>query len=664
MNSGEPLVARVQKHKGPVKGLDFNSFKPNLLASGATESEILIWDLSNPTAPNVYTPGAPTQPLSDITCVAWNGKVEHILASTGVSGTSVVWDLRQKRPVISFTDSATRTSRSALAWNPEVATQVMVASDDDTTPIVQMWDLRNAHSPARVLTGHSRGILDISWCPFDSSMLLTCGKDNRTVCWNPSTGQQMCDLPSGSNWNFDARWSPKMPAILATASFDGSCNIYSLTDTGSGNAGGALQAPGWLKRPAGASFGFGGQLATFSKKLAPDGQPGRPSVALRRPGTDAELLARADELNAAIQQGGLKDYCQKKIAENPAAEEWQFMSILFDEDTRRRLTSFVGFSRDDVAAEVLSLKLSDLKLDDPINKPASPTKKDKKKEPKSPKKESEAAKEEADTNGANAVDALFGDSGGADDFLGATDVPPPPPPVEDMAPVAAPLVEEAVGPNAVLDAAIKRAVICGEFEGAVDCCFRFGRMADALLLAATGGRELFQRTQERYLALNAAQPFVKVTRSIVNHQLQSFVDESDPKAWKETLAILVTYASADEFASLCDSLATRLKDVGKDSKAATLCYICAGNVDRTVQIWLEEDAKVAGTPSLKLQAIIEKISVLLVLDVCKQEVVPGIVGDKYAEYAEVLASQGRLAMAMEYLLRANASNRCVHTSCC
>lgn len=105
---GEPLVARVQKHKGPVRGLDFNSFKPNLLASGATESEILIWDLANPATPNVYTPGTPTQPLSDITCVAWNGKVEHILASTGVSGTSVVWDLRQKRPVISFTDSATR----------------------------------------------------------------------------------------------------------------------------------------------------------------------------------------------------------------------------------------------------------------------------------------------------------------------------------------------------------------------------------------------------------------------------------------------------------------------------------------------------------------------------------------------------------------------------
>jgi protein transport protein SEC31 len=325
------------------------------------------------------------------------------------------------------------------------------------------------------------------------------------------------------------------------------------------------------------------------------------------------------------------------------------MSILFDEDTRRRLTSFVGFSREDIAAEVLSLKLADLKLDDPLNKPTnSSPKKDKKNTPKSPKREPEATKEEAvpaadGGDSCNAVDSLFGESAGADDFLGGVAAPPPAPPAPAApaapAPASAPLVGEAVGPNAVLDAAIKRAVICGEFEGAVDCCFRFGRLADALLLAATGGRELFQRTQERYLALNASQPFVKVTRSIVNHQLQTLVDESDPAAWKETLAILVTYATADEFASLCDSLATRLKEVGRDPKAATLCFICAGNVDRTVQIWLEEDAKTPGAPSLKLQALIEKISVLLVLDVCKQEVVPGVVGDKYAEYAEVLASQ-------------------------
>jgi hypothetical protein len=51
----------------------------------------------------------------------------------------------------------------------------------------------------------------------------------------------------------------------------------------------------------------------------------------------------------------------------------------------------------------------------------------------------------------------------------------------------------------------------------------------------------------------------------------------------------------------------------------------------------------------------EKICVLLVLDVCKQETVPAIVGEKYSQFAEVLVSQGRMNQANQYLMRANAA---------
>lgn len=84
------------------------------------------------------------------------------------------------------------------------------------------------------------------------------------------------------------------------------------------------------------------------------------------------------------------------------------------------------------------------------------------------------------------------------------------------------------------------------------------------------------------------QPFMSVTHSVVNRQLERLVAESDPRAWKETLAVLCTYATTDEFAALCDALAARLRGPGRDERSATLCYICAGNVDRTVQIWLEQ----------------------------------------------------------------------------
>jgi len=32
-----------------------------------------------------------------------------------------------------------------------------------------------------------RGILSLAWCPCDSDLLLSCGKDNRILCWNPNT---------------------------------------------------------------------------------------------------------------------------------------------------------------------------------------------------------------------------------------------------------------------------------------------------------------------------------------------------------------------------------------------------------------------------------------------------------------------------------------------
>lgn len=33
------------------------------------------------------------------------------------------------------------------------------------------------------------GVIAMSWCPFDSNYLLTCAKDNRTICWDTVTGE-------------------------------------------------------------------------------------------------------------------------------------------------------------------------------------------------------------------------------------------------------------------------------------------------------------------------------------------------------------------------------------------------------------------------------------------------------------------------------------------
>ena len=170
--------------KGSAKTLDLNHFQTNLLASGAIESEIFIWDLNNFSKP--MTPGTKCQPLEEVLSLAWNRQVQHILASV-FSTKCVIWDLKKNEPIIKLTDSNTRAKWRSIAWHPEIATQLCLASDDDHIPVIQLWDLRYATAPLKVFQKHEKGILDISWCHQDSEMLLSSGKDNRILCWNPNS---------------------------------------------------------------------------------------------------------------------------------------------------------------------------------------------------------------------------------------------------------------------------------------------------------------------------------------------------------------------------------------------------------------------------------------------------------------------------------------------
>lgn len=105
--------------------------------------------------PQGAAPGA-SPAGNEITFISWNRKVQHILASSSTNGTTVVWDLKRQKPVISFRDPNSTRRASVLQWNPEVATQLVVASDDDRSPTLQMWDLRNSVSPLKEFVGHTK----------------------------------------------------------------------------------------------------------------------------------------------------------------------------------------------------------------------------------------------------------------------------------------------------------------------------------------------------------------------------------------------------------------------------------------------------------------------------------------------------------------------------
>ncbi|CAI0560283.1 unnamed protein product [Linum tenue] len=645
---GEPnegaFVASLANHKGPVRGLEFNSFTPNLLASGADDGEVCIWDLASPGEPSHFPPlkGSGSSLQGEISYVSWNSKVQHILASTSHNGNTVVWDLKKQKPVISVSDSTSRRC-SVLQWHPDVATQLFVASDDDSSPALRLWDMRNTLKPVNELVGHTKGVIAMAWCPSDSSYLLTCGKDNRTICWNTVTGKIVCELPSGNNWNFDVHWYPKIPGVIAASSFDGKiglyniegCSHYGIEETDFGAV--PLRAPKWYKRPAGVSFGFGGKLVSFHPKST----SGDSEVLLHNLVTEQSLVSRSSEFEAAINNGeksSLKSLCERKSKESESEEDqqtWGFLKVMFEEDgtARSKMLNHLGFSLpveekpavvDDLSQEISTLQLADVATD---------------------KVGYEKEKESV---------MFAGDDG--EDFFNNLPSPKVDTPVSSSVEATSPHnaeetrqeldgLEENADPS--FDDCIQHSLVVGDYKGAVAQCISANKRDDALLIAHLGGPTLWEKTRDQCLKLNRS-PYMKIVSAMVNNDLLSLVNTRPLKYWKETLALLCTFAQNEEWSMLCDVLASKLMSAG-NTLAATLCYICAGNIDKTVEIWsrnLSCDSEGKTYVDL-LQDLMEK-TIVFALASGQKRFSPSLC--KLVEkYAEILASQGLLTTAMEYL---------------
>ena len=180
------LVSSVRKHSGPIWSMGVSPVSPMILASGSNNSEIYVWDMSQP-GQNLI-PGAGTANATGIAGLAWNQEVAHILASTDAAEQTRIWDLRASKATFQCKDPNNIIPCSAVCWNPVQATQLLVGSSDDAAPVVQLWDLRMAGHPVdqlaycvepkSTLYGHQGGIVGISCFTAGTALqILTASKD-------------------------------------------------------------------------------------------------------------------------------------------------------------------------------------------------------------------------------------------------------------------------------------------------------------------------------------------------------------------------------------------------------------------------------------------------------------------------------------------------------
>jgi protein transport protein SEC31 len=512
----------------------------------------------------------------------------------------------------------------------------------------------------------------MSWCPKDSELLLSSGKDSRTLCWNPQTGALLGEIARSTNWVFGTQWCPRNPDIFSSASFDGRISVSSFQALATGHAApqasgspgraedlfgapasaggeaappapakgsGARQIPKWLKRPIGATFGFGGRLALFS-----EGAPRRVSVvpllARQAPGFATASL----RLDAALSRDTLAEFCASKISravgslheKDPEAVFWSVAQALLEAEPQRRLLDLLGFDRAQLDTQLQDMGEAE-----------------------------EAEAEEAPVASPTSPLHFDGDEGGDGAAAAAA--------VFEQLSLGPPTRRGSVpfrlfGPEATeTDRAVTRAVIMGDFPAAVDICMRADRLPDALLVALCGGPELLARTQEAYLQRARCRPYLRVVGAVLRRDLTDVVACGDLGSWEELLGIVCSFAGAGDFAPLCRILGARLEEQSHADAScvmpAIICSMAAGNAQHAagLVIRLEEARLKQQHASLSyeaygawLESLVEKVRGVERAAASVHgpagplaEGVPGLPA-KYLAYAVLMAEEGLLGIAARY----------------
>jgi WD40 repeat protein len=152
----DPLIAKSQgNHSSDVTALSFHPKLVNIFASGSNDGEVFMWDITNmqtikTVRPNNTKPGQPNGTNNargmSLTDVQWCEFIPKLLTTGNISGETVIYDLNQKRQILSFKPQSPvrmTTAVSSIQWGSEV--ELAIAYNG--YPCVEIWDFRYQQRP-------------------------------------------------------------------------------------------------------------------------------------------------------------------------------------------------------------------------------------------------------------------------------------------------------------------------------------------------------------------------------------------------------------------------------------------------------------------------------------------------------------------------------------
>lgn len=148
---------------------------------------------------------------------------------------------------------------------------------------------------------------------------------------------------------------------------------------------------------------------------------------------------------------------------------------------------------------------------------------------------------------------------------------------------------------------------------------------------------------------------IPLIRAVVNGDWSQVINcVSIEKNWKEALVAILTYAPNETMSDLCTNLGHRLMETNMKQEAL-LSFICARNLDQVVKAWMET-REIDESP----QALQDLVEVVMTLKSAAEtmsgqaiEINSGPLSSQLTKYASILAAQGALSAALNYLGQSN-----------
>jgi WD40 repeat protein len=183
------LDAFLRGHKDPVSSVCFSP-DGKLLASGSSDSTIILWDVA--TRQRVGEPLTGHKSWVYSVCFSPDGK---LLASGSWDDTIILWDVATRQPV-GEPLTGHKDDVYSVCFSPDGKLLASGSGGILTEGTIILWDVATGQRVGEPLTGHKDDVYSVCFSP-DSKLLASGSVHSTIILWDVATGQRVGEPLTG-----------------------------------------------------------------------------------------------------------------------------------------------------------------------------------------------------------------------------------------------------------------------------------------------------------------------------------------------------------------------------------------------------------------------------------------------------------------------------------